>query len=92
MDSRGRSFHIFHEVFKYLGNVFKYLENKPPTENAIIISCIIQEPCSDRLILKEGLETSPACLITDKSPHALFPIEGSRLEEVNTCLVDGMAL
>lgn len=45
-------------------NILDYLENDPTTENSII-SCIIQEPYIDRLILKEG----SVSFITNKGPR-----------------------
>ena len=48
-----------------------YLENDSPTDNSII-SCIIQEPCSDRLISEESFETSSVYLVTNKGPSILF--------------------
>lgn len=71
--------------------LFKYLENEPPAENSII-SRVIQEPCSDRLILKEGSETSPISLITNKVSTLYVPRRRQLLGGCDTCLVGGKAL
>lgn len=55
-----------------------YLENDSPTNNSII-SCIIQEPWSDRLISEEGFETNSVSLITNKGPSRLYLISITKL-------------
>ena len=55
-----------------------YLKNDSPTDNSVI-SCIIQEPCSDKLISEGGFETSSVSLVTIKGPSILYLISITKL-------------